>query len=180
MPLHHDAAESPAEGVSPFEILHGHIDEVIGEWRSLVLDEPWGRLGSARLVNSLPEILPRLFRLARHGTRECDKELSEFIAEEHGYFRRGDGVPLGALADEWNHVKRACWKVLQRRAPEGEGASLAMERLDALIDDAIGFSLRGYYAPELDTLRGRGLERRGGGSWERRSGNGDRREKPPS
>jgi hypothetical protein len=33
--------------------------------------------------------------------------------------------------------------------------------LDLLIDDAIGFTLRGYYAEELQALRGKGLERRG-------------------
>jgi hypothetical protein len=54
-------------------------------------------------------------------------------------------------------------------------ASLAaLQRMDALIDDAIGFSLRGYYAPELESLRGRGLERRHPAG-DRRASGGDRR-----
>lgn len=169
------APTPPADDdVSPFDVLRGHIDAVLAEWRTLVRDEPWASIPSHRLINSVPEMLPRLFKLADAGTPQLDEELSEFIAREHGYFRRDDGVPLSALADEWNHLKRACWKVLIEKAvPEPRGAA-ALQRLDALFDDAIGFSLRGYYSPELDALRGRGLERRTG-DVERRGDGGDRR-----
>jgi hypothetical protein len=43
------------------------------------------------------------------------------------------------------------------------------------VDDAIGYTLRGYYQRELDTLRGRGLERRDSREDDRRRG-GDRRD----
>jgi hypothetical protein len=33
-------SDSPADEASPYEILHARIDEVIGEWRSLVEKEP--------------------------------------------------------------------------------------------------------------------------------------------
>jgi hypothetical protein len=49
-----------------------------------------------------------------------------------------------------------------------------VERLEVLLDEAVGYSLRGYYAPELDVLRGRGLERRQPVD-DRRSGGGSRR-----
>jgi hypothetical protein len=49
-----------------------------------------------------------------------------------------------------------------------------MERLDVLVDDAVGYTLRGYYRPELDSLRGRGLERREVS--DRRRGVSDRRD----
>lgn len=172
-----DSLEELAAGeLTPgaFEILHGHLNEVISEWKSLVEPEPWAPKSPARLMNSLPEILPRLFRLARNGSTEVDAEFSDFIAHEHGFSRREDSVPLTALADEWNHLKRACWLVLRRYDPEDRFSSSALHRLDALIDDAIGYSLRGYYRPELDELRGQGLERRGA-SGDRRSNSGDRR-----
>jgi hypothetical protein len=50
-----------------------------------------------------------------------------------------------------------------------------VQRLDVLVDDAIGLSLRGYYAPELNELKGKGLERRDGID-ERRTNKGNRRE----
>jgi hypothetical protein len=50
-----------------------------------------------------------------------------------------------------------------------------MQRLDILCDDAIGFSLRGFYAPELNALRGKGLERREGDD-ERRTNIANRRD----
>jgi hypothetical protein len=165
----------PSDGGTPYDTLLGAIDSVIGEWRTLVEGEPWARIPRARLVDSLPEILPRLIRLARGGTMQIDPELRETIAQAHGYFRRQDGVPLNAVAEEWSHVKRACWKVLQCHGVEPARAAAVVARLDALIDDAIGFSLRGYYGPELDSLRGRGLERRGNAP-DRRSGAGDRRD----
>jgi hypothetical protein len=165
----------PSDGGTPYDTLLGAIDGVIGEWRTLVEGEPWAKIPRARLVDSLPEILPKLIRLARAGSMQVDAELRETIAQSHGFFRRQDGVPLAAVAEEWGHVKRACWAVLQRHDVEPARASAVISRLDALIDDAIGFSLRGYYAPELDSLRGRGLERRGNMP-ERRSGTGDRRE----
>lgn len=159
----------------PYEILHGNVEEVIREWKNLVEGEPWIPPSPARLVNSLPEILPPLFRHLHGGAAHIDKELSDLIAQQHGSWRREDAVPLSALANEWNHLKRACWTVLRRRDPEDRFTSRTISRLDVLIDDAIGYSLRGYYRPELDQLRGQGLERRADDG-DRRRGSGDRRE----
>lgn len=156
----------------PYDALLGHIDAVIGEWREMAHAEPWSNMPPSHLVDSLPEILPKLFRLAGAGAPRIDEALSEVIAESHGYFRRLDNLPLAAVADEWNFVKRACWKVLRRAGIDDGSAATAMQRLDSLCDDAIGFSLRGYYAPELDMLRGKGLERRDGA--------GERRLNPPT
>ncbi len=161
--------------LSPFDLLHGYIDLVLAEWRDLVRAEPWAALRPARLMDSLPEMLPRLLRQAAAGTPQLDDELSEFIARQHGYYRRNDGVPLAAIAEEWNHLKRACWKVLIDKGIPESRAVVALQRLDALFDDAVGFSLRGYYWPELDELRGRGLERRTRSGDRRTSDGGDRR-----
>jgi len=165
---------SSPQTLGPYELLHAHIDDVIREWRRLVAEEPWAPDSPARLVNALPEMLPKIFRLGRRGADRVDDDLSDFIASHHGFHRREDRVPLTGIAEEWNHLKRACWKVLRDRTDDEELASAAIRRLDSLIDDAIGFSLRGYYAPELDELRGRGLERRSPVR-ERRGDTGDRR-----
>lgn len=169
--MHSDSALDEA---SPYDILLGRIDDVIAEWRTLVTEEPWARIPPARLVDTLPEILPRIFRAARSGDRQVDQPLAELIAKGHGYFRREDAVPLGAVAEEWSHVKHACWNVLRTHGTAEDDALAVIRRLDALIDDAVGHTLRGYYAPELDSLRGRGLERREG-SGERRVNPSDRR-----
>ncbi len=145
---------------SPYEILLARIDEVIGEWRTLVEKEPWARIPPARLVDTLPEILPRVFRCARDGAQHVDKPLGELIAKGHGFVRREDAVPLGAVAEEWSSVKHACWNVLRGNGVSEEMALGVVRRLDLLVDDAVGHTLRGYYAPELVSLRGRGLERR--------------------
>lgn len=157
--------------LSPYEILRGRIDAVLAEWRSLIAREPWAGLMPARLMNGLPEILPSLLREAERGATRVSAELAERITEAHGQYRRHDGVPLAALAEEWNFVKRACWKVMQREHVDPALMSLVLQRLDVLIDDAIGFTLRGYYAEELEELRGKGLERRGE--------TGERRVNPP-
>ena len=175
-----DRASSPAtppadDELSPFDLLHGHIDNVLAEWRTLVGNEPWASIRPDRLINAVPEMLPRLLKLADSGTPQLDEALAEFIAREHGWHRRGDNFPLAALAEEWNHLKRACWKVLRDKGVPESRATSALQRLDALFDDAVGFSLRGYYWPELDSLRGRGLERRTT-KGDRRGGSGDRRE----
>jgi hypothetical protein len=111
-------------------------------------------------VDAFPEILPRLVRLARAGATHVDDPLRELIADAHGHFRRVDGVPLTAVTEEWAHLKRACHHVLDAHSVHSDESARAMERLDALVDDAVGYTLRGYYRPELDSLRGRGLERR--------------------
>lgn len=159
----------------PYDILLARIDEVISEWRNLAVTQPWAQIEPSRLVDSFPEILPKIFRLAARRITHIDPDLSELIGEAHGFFRRADKLPLLALAEEWNFVKRACWKVLRRADVDEETASVAMQRLDILCDDAIGFSLRGFYAPELNVLRGRGLERREGED-ERRTNPGNRRD----
>lgn len=158
----------------PYDVLLARIDEVLAEWRSLALTQVWADIPPSRLMDAFPEILPKLFRLAAEGHSQIDPSLSELIGEAHGFFRRADKIPLSAVAEEWNFVKRACWKVLQRAAVEEATAAAAMQRLDILCDDAIGFSLRGFYAPELNLLRGKGLERREGED-ERRTNISNRR-----
>ena len=154
-------APPPAQTAgSPYDLLLGVIDEVIGEWRTLVTGEPWSALSASRLVDSFPEILPRMLRLARSGATHIDDGLRELIANAHGHFRRADGVPLTSVTEEWAYLKRACRLVLDSHGLNNGDADRAMERLDILVDDAVGYTLRGYYRPELDSLRGRGLERR--------------------
>jgi hypothetical protein len=170
-----DSFEPTSDYGHPYNILVAQIDGVIGEWRGMVTEEPWSSIPGDHLVDALPEILPKMFRLAGSGALTIDGDLSEIISEAHGYFRRRDGVPLGAVAEEWNYVKRACWKVLTNAGVEESTLSSALQRLDALVDDAIGLTLRGYYAPELNALRGKGLERRDNVD-ERRTNKGNRRE----
>jgi hypothetical protein len=146
--------------LTPYEILRGRIDFVLAEWRALASQEPWSNIKVSRLMNGLPEILPKLFREAERGSTRVSIDIAELITEAHGQFRRDDGIPLPAVAEEWNLVKRACWKVMQQAGLDPMTMSAVLQRMDALIDDAIGFTLRGYYAEELDTLRGKGLERR--------------------
>ena len=166
--------EQPAPaGRSAYEVLLGSSDEVIAEWRSLVTKEPWEKLPASRLVNSLPEILPRMLRLARAGVTHIDDSLRQIISDAHGHFRRLDGVPLTSVTEEWAYLKRACRHVMDAHGITSGDADRAMDRLDVLVDDAVGYTLRGYYRPELDSLRGRGLERREGS--DRRRGISDRR-----
>jgi hypothetical protein len=167
------APSNPA--ASPYEVLLAAIDDVINEWRVLVAKEPWAHLSTSQLVNSFPEILPRLVRLSRAGVTHVDDSLRELIADAHGHFRRADGVPLASVTEEWGHLKRACRGVLDAHGINAEESDRAMERLDILVDDAVGYTLRGYYRPELDSLRGRGLERREVS--DRRGGIPDRRER---
>jgi hypothetical protein len=166
---------SPGSAAAAYETLLGAIDRVIAEWRTLMIDEPWTQLPPSRLVDAFPEILPKMLRLSRAGVTHVDDSLRALIADAHGQFRRRDGVPLNAVAEEWVRLKRACRRVLDAHGIANGDADRAMERLDILVDDALGYTLRGYYAPELDSLRGRGLERREAS--DRRRGNPDRRER---
>lgn len=173
---------SPASSAgSPYEVLLGMVDEVIREWRALVSREPWAKLPASRLVDSFPDILPKMLRLARSGSTHIDDGLRELIADAHGHFRRIDGVPLTSVTEEWAYLKRACRCVLDAHGINNGDADRAIERLDVLVDDAVGYTLRGYYRPELDSLRGRGLERREVSDRreipDRRSGTPDRRDR---
>ena len=146
--------------LATFELLERRTEDVITEWRGLLAREPWARLPADRLIDHLPQILPLLFRHAGDGARGIDLELQRLISQAHGYFRREDAIPLAAVAEEFDLLKRACWKVMTSSDLSPPEISAALARLDLLIDDATGYTLRGYYAPELDELRGRGLERR--------------------
>jgi hypothetical protein len=160
---------------SAYDVLLAELDQVLREWRSIVEPELGSHVSPARLLDSLPEILPRLLQLARAGAREIDDRLRQRIAADHGFARREDVVPVEQLSEEWEGVKQACQRVLARHGFVGPLADEATRRIDALIDDAIGYTLRGYYQRELDTLRGRGLERRDTREDDRRQG-GDRRD----
>lgn len=167
--------QGPSDGASPYEVLLGAVDQIIGDWRGLVQREPWANLSASRLVDSFPEIVPKLVRLARAGADHIDDSLRELIADAHGEFRRDDGMPLVSVTEEWVYLKHACRHVLDANGIGNGEAARTMERLDILVDDAVGYTLRGYYRPELDSLRGRGLERREVA--DRRSGVPNRRER---
>lgn len=169
------SAETDAIPQTPYEVLLGELDQLLAEWRALVRPHTAPALPQSRLMNSMPEILPRLIRLARAGAPEVDDDLKERIARDHGGARREDDVPVTVMALEWDALKRACALVLARHGVVGEEGAVTLRQIDTLIDDAIGYTLRGYYRPELDTLRGRGLERRGGERTDRREHRGDRR-----
>jgi hypothetical protein len=158
--MHSAANAASPDRFAPFELLESRTERVIDEWQALLARDPWTRLPVDRLIDHLPEILPRLFQHAAEGTRAIDGELQQMISNAHGFFRREDAIPLAAVAEEFDLLKRACWKVLSTSNLSQQDISTALERLDILIDDATGYTLRGYYAPELDALRGRGLERR--------------------
>jgi hypothetical protein len=166
--------DTSGEQKTPYEALLGEIDEVLAEWRSLMQRGSMLALPPARLMDALPEIVPKLVRLAWSGATQVDDDLKERIARDHGLSRRADEVSVASIAEEWDALKRACARVLAR---DGfVNADEARHRIDLLIDDAIGYTLRGYYQQELDTLRGRGLERRDTHLDDRRRG-GDRRER---
>jgi hypothetical protein len=160
---------------SAYDVLLAELDQVLAEWRSIVEPELGSRVSPARLLDSLPEILPRLLNLARSGALAIDDRLKDRIAVDHGFARREDVVPVEQLSEEWEAVKQACQRVLARHGFVGPLAEEAGRRVDALIDDAIGYTRRGYYQRELDTLRGRGLERRDTRDEDRRQ-SGDRRD----
>jgi hypothetical protein len=164
---------------SAYDVLLAEIDQVLTEWRSLVEPGLGTRVSPARLMDSLPEIIPRLVALARSGAPEIDDELKQRIAMDHGVARREDVVPVPQLTEEWEALKQSCNRVLARNGFVGPLADEASQRMEVLIDDAIGYTLRGYYQPELDSLRGRGLERRDTRAEDRRHG-GDRRDADPS
>jgi hypothetical protein len=166
---------------SAYDVLLAELDQVLSEWRSLVGPGLGARVTPARLMDSLPEIIPRLLTLARSGAVEIDDGLKQRISADHGVARREDVVPVPKLAEEWEALKQACVRILARNGFVGVAAEEATQRIDLLIDDAIGYTLRGYYQRELDTLRGRGLERRDAPGEDRRQG-GDRRDSdaPPS
>jgi hypothetical protein len=159
---------------TPYDVLLGELDHVLAEWRALIRPEVRGDLSPARLMDALPVIVPRLVVLARSGATIVDEELKERIARDHGTTRRADAVPVTMIAEEWGAFKHACTVVLARHGFVGALVDDAMRRIEVLVDDAIGYTLRGYYAQELDTLRGRGLERRDSAQRDRRHG-GDRR-----
>jgi len=156
----HSTDSVKSEQRQPFELLEERTSDVIGEWRSMLEREPWARLPAERVIDHLPVILRQLLRHAARGARQIDSNAQQIISKAHGYFRRQDAVPLAAVAEEFDLLKRACWKVLVSSGLSPNAISSALGRLDTLIDDATGYTLRGYYAPELDELRGRGLERR--------------------
>ncbi len=166
--------DSGADERTPYEILIGEVDRVLEEWRVLMRAEALAELPPSRLIDSMPEILPGLIRHARDGATHLEEELKVRIASDHGTTRREDEVPVETLAAEWHALKRAVRQVLARHGFVNEVAVEAIQRLEHLIDDAVGYTLRGYYQPELDTLKGRGLERRSSAD-DRRRNPSDRR-----
>ena len=69
------AFDPPSDYVYPYNILVSQIDGLITEWRGMLNQEPWSSIPGHRLVDALPEILPKMFRLAGTGAVRIDGNL---------------------------------------------------------------------------------------------------------
>jgi hypothetical protein len=134
------------------------IDEIVGRWITLQIDEPWVRLPMRDLIDHLPAVITALVGASLSEPRNVDKHRTKVAAAaEHGRQRRRAGFDHEVIFQEYYGIRNALWAVVRPRYSEERGAE-AMLRMDSAISIALRASLLGYHEhglPHGDDLGGR-------------------------
>jgi len=125
------------------------IDEIVGRWIALQIDEPWVRLPMSDLIDHLPAVITALVRASLSEPKSLDKHRAKVAAAaEHGRQRRRTGFDHEVIFQEYYGIRNALWAVVRPRYSEERGAE-AMLRMDSAISIALRASLLGYHEYSL-------------------------------
>ena len=122
-----------------------NLDEIVGRWITLQIDEPWVRLPMRDLIDHLPAVITALVGASLSEPRSADRHRAKVqAAADHGRQRRLAGIDHEVIFQEYYGVRNALWAVVRPRYSEARGAE-AMLRMDSAISVALRASLLGYH-----------------------------------
>lgn len=146
-----DATRTPADfEAEPPIVRPDDLPLIIAEWELLSREEPWHVDPHRYGIDSLHETIKAVLDIAIWGgTDAFVTERLVRTAAAHGEQRRAQGAHDDALLREYNALRTAIWRFLQRTSPRGPAGLAAILRVDVAIGVATTVSLRGYHRGEL-------------------------------
>src|SRR3712207_1473331 len=125
------------------------VDEIIGNWITLQLHEPWVSLPLPDLVDHLPAVIAAMVHASLSEPESLERHrVKVAAAAEHGRQRRESGFDDDVVFQEYYGIRNALWKLIRPSFPGWRGAE-AMLRLDTAISVALRASLVGFHADTL-------------------------------
>ena len=126
-----------------------NIDEIVGRWITLQIDEPWVQLPMRDLIDHLPAVITALVGASLSEPGSADRHRAKVkAAAEHGRQRRRAGFEQEVIFQEYYGIRNALWAVVRPRYSEARGAE-AMLRMDSAISVALRASLLGFHENRL-------------------------------
>jgi hypothetical protein len=141
------------------ETLRGGRSEILRDWVERVRDNTAVQTGQTLSDPLLLDHMPQLFDaiLDRLEVNRSREEAEQFAAV-HGFTRRITGYDIIETVIELLVFRRAIWTYLTAVDASVEGAYVAMERIDGMVDRAVIASLRAYLDPGARILERRPVE----------------------
>ena len=138
---------------NPMKVIADHIlgsvDEVIGQWIKLQIDEPWVHLPLPDVVDHLPAVITNLVRASLSDPTNLERHRDKVrAAAEHGRQRRRAGFEDEIVFQEYYGIRNALWSIVRPRYSDSRAAE-AMLRMDSAISVALRASLVGFHEDRL-------------------------------
>jgi hypothetical protein len=125
------------------------VDEVIGRWIAMQIEEPWMQLPMPDLVDHLPTVITSLVRASLSDPGNVERHRAKVsAAAEHGRQRRKSGFEDDTIFQEYYGIRNGLWAVVRPRYSGARGAE-AMLRMDSAISVALRASLLGYHEDHM-------------------------------
>ena len=123
---------------------------IVAEWERLSREEPWHVDPHRYGIDSVHETMGAVLDIATWGgTDTFASERLVRTAAAHGEQRRAQGASDDALLREYNALRAALWRFLQRSSPQGPATIAAILRVEVAIGVATTVALRGYHRSEM-------------------------------
>lgn len=140
-------------------ILRNGEEELLRDWLDRVRDNRAVDTGQTLSDPVLLDHLPQLFQvILDHLSVKRPRADAEQYAAVHGFTRRISGYDVVETVIELLMFRRAIWSYLTAVEAPVEGAYLAMERIDGMVDRAIIASLKAFLDPAARMLHHRRVE----------------------
>ena len=155
---HFEPSDDPRDIGGTLETLRNGRSEILLDWVDRVRDNRAVKAGETLSDPLLLDHIPQLFdaildRMAVNRSRED----AEQFAAVHGFTRRITGYDIVETVIELMMFRRSIWAHLTAVEAAVQGAYVAMERIDGMVDRAVISSLRAYLDPGARMLERRSL-----------------------
>ncbi len=143
-------------------ILRAGREGILADWIARVRESTLVSAGRALSDPVLLDHVPQLFDAILDRLQfNRDRADAEYFAAIHGFGRRVDGYDALESIAELTMFRRAIWAYLSAAGARPEGACVAMEVIDGMIDRAMLASVQALLDPGARRMDRRAVERDG-------------------
>lgn len=133
-----------------YPLLLAVIHDIMTEWDRAVDELPWSELDKSERQNDLASVITRVIDCAMSGAGR-EERVTALVdsACRHGEYRRIQGVEMESVFREYDKVRAATWRELNKLVPAPTSFD-AIFVIDGLLSIATRATILGYHRTEME------------------------------